>query len=52
MRGIETVEQLVNSMYDVLPILESAKNSGDSAKIVKVKEFLLKMQGEVAKELE
>ena len=52
MRGIETVEQLVNSMYDVLSMLETAKNSGDSSKIVRIKDFLLKMQGEVAKELE
>ncbi len=52
MRGIETVEQLVNSMYDVLPLLESAKNSGDSGKVLKIKTFLLKMQEEVAKELE
>ncbi|MBC8435303.1 hypothetical protein H8D91_02260 [archaeon] len=52
MRGIETTEQLVNSMYDVLPLLEKAKASGDSAKVLKIKEFLLKMQAGVAKELE
>lgn len=52
MRGIETVEQLVNSMCDVLPMLENAQSSGDSTKIVKIKDFLTKMQAEVAKELE
>lgn len=52
MKGIETIEQLVNSMYEVLPILEKAKESGDSTKILKIKEFLLNMQSEVAKDLE
>ena len=52
MRGIESIGQLVNSMYDILPMLETARNSGDSTKILKIKDFLLKMQKEVAKELE
>ena len=50
MKGIETLEQLVNSMYDVVLMLERAKEKGDSAKILRIKEFLLRMQEEVAKE--
>jgi hypothetical protein len=50
MKGIETLEQLVNSMYDVVSLLEKAKEKGDSNKVLKIKEFLIKMQEEVAKE--
>jgi hypothetical protein len=51
MRGIEFWDQMVNSMTDALSLLEQAKSVGDSTKILKLKELLLKLQGELARDL-
>lgn len=51
MRGLEFWEQMINSMQDALSLLEQAKNSGDSARVVKLKELLLKLQSELAGDL-
>ena len=51
MRGLEFLEQLVDSMSEGLDALEKAKERGNAVQAKKAKDFLIKLQHEVDKEL-
>lgn len=51
MRGIEFLEQLIDSMSEALDSLENAKRKGNSLDAKKAKEFILLLQKEVEREL-
>lgn len=52
MRGLEFLEQLIDSMSEALDTFEKAKKKGSSVEAKKAKEFLIKLQYEIDKELQ
>ena len=52
MRGVEFLEQLIDSMSEALDSLERAKRKGNSLDAKKAKEFMMILQKEVEKELQ
>ncbi len=52
MEGLEFLDQLIDSMSEALDSLEKAKANGSTIKARNAKDFLIKLQSEINRELQ